>query len=163
MDALSEEQSLVRCPGDEVWASVRQAFFEVRGADAFAEIKACASDPDFMAWLRKQTVKEPSGGALRALPEDGLKFHGKIPLALCPVDFSRKAALRSVTSQALQQKMEAFAVAGTFRDHDVLQISRTDESSGSEVCSSRISTSVSALCQLYSVFVGSYSSRFQKR
>ena len=61
---------MLRCPGDEVWAFVRQAFLEVRGADAFAEIKACASVPDFMAWLREQTMKEPSVGALRALPED---------------------------------------------------------------------------------------------
>ena len=62
---------------------MRQAFFDVRGAEAFGEIKACAVDPDFATWLHKQTVKKPFGGAIGDLPESAQKFFGKIPLALC--------------------------------------------------------------------------------
>ena len=124
-----ESPTAPTCPGDEVCAFVNEAWDK---GHAYEVCVACAADSEFLTWLSKETMLAPDEGDWNRVPDSEQKEKGYIPLARCPLGFGRQGAMRAVTRQSLKEKMEAFAIAQTFRNCDTLVVSRLAGTAGTE-------------------------------
>ena len=121
-----ESPTAPTCHGD-VWEVVSNAWDK---GHAYEACVACAADGRFLTWLSK--ILPDSEGLWTVLPDSEQNKKGYIPLARCPLGFGRQGAMRAVTRQSLKEKMQAFAIAQTFRNYDMLVVSRLAGTAGTE-------------------------------
>jgi len=132
-DAMEVEEVAVEvpitCPGDVVWGPIDQ-YLSQQGSQTMME-KFQQKDGSYDAWLR-DSLGVASDGAWDAIPSGEEKGLGTVPLFACPVDYSRRQALRAVGYRELVEKMKAIVLAQDYRVWDELPISRLPSTTGKE-------------------------------
>ena len=118
-DPPAEAAEAVTCPGDAYWAQLFDAFINKEPTWFSMLRKIVESSESYRKWLEEMlgVVKVEQHGYWTKLPDGETPLEGKIGLHRLQGDFSRKWALKAVTPESLQQKMEAFLVAGAYRLH----------------------------------------------
>ena len=137
MEAAGDEPEFceIHCLGDEIWAPLSTFFDPLGWVERLKKWNPTAPMVEYTDWLRK--VLENSGdaageGPWTTVPDEEKEMVGTLSLVACPLDMSRRRALRAVELPELTEKARAITLAQRWRSWDVLQISRLPHATGLE-------------------------------